>query len=150
MGGRGSGGSRGGGGGRSVNTTNKNLLKKQINEISQKVSTKAEEQNNYNFYKSLNNTDLKTAYDITKKRLNEELDKLYKIEDHLYNNIRQNLETTVPKRGNYATRNKLLNEQQKTKSKLIRQEQKAINFAKSLDNAQNVLETRGINYHKTQ
>lgn len=62
MGGRGSGGSRGGGGGKSSN------LSKQIDSVSQRVYSKDDFAQNYNFYNNLNDEDLIQAEQLVKRK----------------------------------------------------------------------------------
>lgn len=68
MGGRGSGGGRSSGT-KGTNSSSSTNLNKQIDNISKKVVTMNEFQNNYKFYDSLNNSDLVQAQKITRKKI---------------------------------------------------------------------------------
>lgn len=112
MGGRGSGGGRSGGGGGAAKS-----LSDRVKEVSQKVVTGKEFENNYLFYKNLNDAELVEAVKIARRNFNR------------VNNKFNKLEQTGISHGNL---------------KLQELSAKASNLNNSLKNGEMVLKNRGI------
>lgn len=144
MGGRGSGGGRSGGT-KGANGSSSANLNKQIDNISKKVVTMKEFQNNYKFYDSLNNSDLVQAQKITRKKFLKESEKYAKMQSEQENRSYY-IPTLKNNKFKYDTTSKEWKNYKKSEKDIEKQLLKAESLQRSLKQVNMIMDKRDLKY----
>lgn len=144
MGGRGSGGGRSSGT-KGTNSSSSTNLNKQIDNISKKVVTMKEFQNNYKFYDSLNNSDLVQAQKITRKKFLKESEKYAKMQSEQENRSYY-IPTLKNNKFKYDTTSKEWKNYKKSEKDIEKQLLKAESLQRSLKQVNMIMDKRGLKY----